>query len=58
MKKQIAEAKTNIFLDSARSFVNISPHFRVIMYTMNFNKVTIIKILDIRIELLIHNLLP
>ena len=46
IKMQIAEAKTNIFLNSARSFVNISPHFQAIIYTMNFNKVTIIKILE------------
>ena len=31
-KKQISEAKTNIILNSARSFVNKCPHFQAIMY--------------------------
>ena len=31
-KKQISEAKTNIILNSARSFVNNCPHFQAIMY--------------------------
>ena len=43
IKKQIAEAKTKIFLNSARFFANISPNFQAIMYTMNFNKVKVIK---------------
>ena len=38
------EVKTNIFFNSARFFVSNCPHFQAIMYTMNFNKVTVIKI--------------
>ena len=47
-KKQIAEAKTkHIFLNSARSFVNNCSNFQAIMYTMSFNKVTIMKIFEL-----------
>ena len=47
IKKQIAEVKTDIFLNSAKSFLNNCPHFQAIMYTMNFNEVTIIKIFEL-----------
>ena len=47
IKKQIAEAKTNIHFNSARSFINNCPHFQTIMYAMNFSKVTIINIFEL-----------
>ena len=37
----------HIFLNSTRPFVNNFPHFQAIMYTTNFNKVTIIKIFEL-----------
>ena len=49
-KKQISEAKTNIILNSARSFVNNCPHFQAIMYNefqQSYDK-------DIRNKLLIQ----
>ena len=47
-ENQIAEVKTIIyFLNTARSFMNNCPDFQAIIYTMNVNKVTIIRIFEL-----------